>query len=85
MSYKSDKLDALIDEARSTIDEETRMPIWHEAHRIMHEDQPYTFLFFPKTLAFMDKRFEHVRVTNLGLNPRVEWYVPQDRQRWTKD
>jgi peptide/nickel transport system substrate-binding protein len=84
MSYKNPELDALIDRARATLNEEERMGLWKQCHRILNEDQPYMFLWFPKALVFVDKRFENVKELRSGLTPRTEWYVPQARQRWTR-
>jgi peptide/nickel transport system substrate-binding protein len=81
MNYKSPKLDTLIDQARQTVDESKRMDIWKQAHAVIHEDQPYTFLFFPKTLIFVDKRIHNVQTVKLGLNSRTEWFIPKDQQR----
>jgi peptide/nickel transport system substrate-binding protein len=84
MSYNSPELDRVIREARRTLDESKRMPMWHKAHEILHEDQPYTFLFFGKSLVFIDGRISNIQLLKLGLNPREEWYVPKAKQRWTR-
>jgi peptide/nickel transport system substrate-binding protein len=81
ISYQSPRLDELIMRARTTVDEARRMPLWREAHAVLHEDQPYTFLWFGKSLVFLDKRIHNVQLTGLGLNPRVEWFVPAGEQR----
>lgn len=85
--YKNPELDKIIDEARSTVDTEKRMPLWQQAERIMYEDQPYTFLFRRKTLAFIDKRIHNVKLTKLGLNIGrlpMEQYVPKVLQKYTQ-
>ncbi len=74
MTYKSGELDAAIDEARTTLDEADRMELWNKAHRILHEDQPYTFLFFSKNLIFIQDDVENVQELPAGLNPEREWY-----------
>jgi peptide/nickel transport system substrate-binding protein len=84
MSYRNPELDAVIEQARTTVDEAKRIPLWRKAHAILNEDQPYTFLSFGKSLVFFDKRLHNVERTKLGLNPRVEWYVPSAEQRWTR-
>ena len=84
MSYRSPELDKLIDSARRTLDENKRMELWRAAHRQIYEDQPYTFLFFPKALIFLDKRISNVQKLPLGLNSDREWFVPKASQRWTK-
>jgi len=83
INYKNSRLDELIVEARATVDEDKRMPLWQEAEAIMYEDQPYTFLMRSKRLAFIDKRFKNLQMTKLGLNQLlpVEWYVPVALQK----
>jgi len=82
MSYISPELDRLIDEARRTLDEQKRMELWRQAHLVLHEDQPYTFLWFGKSLVFIDKRIANIQRVRLGLNPRYEWFVPIGSQRY---
>jgi peptide/nickel transport system substrate-binding protein len=87
INYKSPELDKLIDEARATVDEEKRMVLWRQAEKILYEDQPYTFLYRRKTLAFIDKRIRNLGLTKLGLNRTflpTETFVPGDEQRYTK-
>jgi peptide/nickel transport system substrate-binding protein len=84
MSYVSKPLDALIESARTTVDESTRMPLWNKAHEVIHEDQPYTFLWFGKTLSFADGRIKNVEQVKLGLSPNEVWYVPRSEQRYTQ-
>jgi len=84
MSYKNDELDKLILDARRTLDETKRMEMWRRVHEILADDLPYTFLSFGKSLVFVDKRIDNIGLTKVGLNPRVEWFVPGPQQRWTK-
>ncbi|HEX2242988.1 MAG TPA: ABC transporter substrate-binding protein, partial [Gammaproteobacteria bacterium] len=86
INYKNPRLDAVIEEARSTVNEKARMLLWHKAERIMYEDQPYTFLLRAKSLVFIDKRIHNVQVTKLGLNKDilpVEWFAPAGMQKYT--
>lgn len=89
IGYRSEKLDTLIDEARGTVDEEARMPLWQEAERVMYDEQPYTFLTRRKTLLFIDKRIHNLEMTKLGLNtgsaiyPK-EQYVPKAMQKYAQ-
>lgn len=84
VSYANPQLDKLIDEARVNLDRDSRLKTWHEVHRLLHEDQPYTFLFFSKAPIFIDKRIRNVQITRSGMNDRTEMYVPKDLQLWTK-
>jgi peptide/nickel transport system substrate-binding protein len=84
--YSNPELDQLIDQARATVDENERMPLWHAAEKILFQDQPYTFLMRKKTLVFIDRRFRNVMPTRVGLNfgiQPVETYVPANQQRYT--
>jgi peptide/nickel transport system substrate-binding protein len=84
IGYRSPELDRLIDQARAEVDEDARMLLWQAAERILHEDQPYTFLMRRQTLAFIDRRISNLQITSLGLNMGavpVEIYVPLDQQR----
>ncbi len=83
--YHNPKLDKLIEEARSTVDEDKRMPIWQAAEQILYEDQPYTFLTRSQSLVLIDKRMKNVRVTPTGLNVTdmpIGWYVPAAEQKY---
>lgn len=82
--YRNKQLDALIDQSRSTVDEAARMALWRKAERILHDEQPYTFLIRRKSLMFVKKRVKNVRVTQSGLNLNLlpmEVYIPKDQQR----
>jgi peptide/nickel transport system substrate-binding protein len=81
MSYKNPELDKAIEAARSTVQEEPRMKLWRQAHQIIHEDQPYMFLWYGKALQFLDKRIQNVQIVKLGMNPLTEWWVPRNQQK----
>lgn len=73
--------DRLIEEARKEFDAEKRRQMYHRFHEIIHEEQPYTFLFTTEALVAVDRRFANVQVYPLGLAPK-EWWVPRDLQRY---
>jgi len=85
INYKSDTLDKLIDEARKTVDESKRMPLWKQAEAVFYDEQPYTFLTRRMSLTFIDKRFKNLGMTKLGLNSSMlplETYVPKAIQKY---
>jgi peptide/nickel transport system substrate-binding protein len=88
--YRNAELDTLIDRARRTLDREQRMQMWQQVHRILHEDQPYTFLINRPYLRLMHERIQNVEPSGVGLNFEylnggvMPWYVPADRQVRTK-
>jgi peptide/nickel transport system substrate-binding protein len=86
--YVNPELDKLIDRAKTTVDKQTRMPLWKACHRVLHDDQPYTFLLNRKALTFYDKRIQNIRPSQLGLNfvqiyvMPIPWYVPGPMQKY---
>jgi len=85
ISYKNKALDKIIEEARVIVDEDKRMPVWRKAEAIFYEDQPYTFLKRSKSLVFINKRFQNLQMTGLGLNSSfmpLETYVPKQAQKY---
>ena len=81
VGFRNSRADALIEEIRGTLDEAKRNELCHQLHRILHEEQPYTFLYSPPTCRLLDKRFKNVIIHKLGLK-YWEWYVPKDEQRY---
>lgn len=80
-SYNNPEVDKLLDEARRTLDEDKRYALYHKFHRILHEEQPFTFLFMRPERRFLSKRFENVKIHKLGVDPS-EWYVPKEKQKY---
>jgi len=73
--------DALIERARQTLDRDRRNELYHKFHRIIHRQQPYTFIYTRPEQRFLNRRFENVIVHKLGLDPH-EWYVPAEKQKY---
>jgi peptide/nickel transport system substrate-binding protein len=82
ISYSNPELDKTMELARATKDLSQRMQYWHAVHRILHEDQPYTFLFISHELTFIDGRFKGAEPTKTGLCSPTEWYVPAASQKY---
>jgi len=86
--YNSPECDAAIVKARTTVDRDERMKGWHEVHRILHEDQPYTFISARMELRFINKRVHNIERSKIGLNYEdlnggmIPWYVPRSQQRY---
>jgi peptide/nickel transport system substrate-binding protein len=83
LSYSNPELDKLIQRARETLDPAVRMPLWHKCHDILHDDQPYTFLYTRKSTVFIANRIKNVQLLPLGLNALDEWFVPAGQQKYT--
>ncbi len=81
VGFSSAEADDIIEKARRTIEPEKRYALYHRFHKLLHEEQPYTYLFTRPALRFIDRRFENIILHKLGLDER-EWYVPKDKQRY---
>ena len=76
ISFSSPEMDAAIRLARRTLDDDARMKLWHNCEAILHDEQPYTFLFVPKLIVLADKRIKNFHLTPAGSNFIGEWTVP---------
>jgi peptide/nickel transport system substrate-binding protein len=81
VGFVNEEADRIIEEARSEFDRDKRAAMYRKFHRILHEEQPYIFLFSRDSLVAVDKRFENVKVYPLGVDS-TEWYVPAADQRY---
>ena len=81
VGFENAEADSIIEEARTTFDKEKRTKMYRRFHRIMHEEQPYTFLFVSESLVALSKRFQNVIVYPLGLDP-TEWWVPEEKRKY---
>jgi peptide/nickel transport system substrate-binding protein len=69
VQWASPAADAAIDRIRTTIDIDERMKAWHEFGRILHEEQPYTFVRVVPWLRFVRREFGNVNTYRSGLYP----------------
>ncbi len=81
IGFNNPQADRLIAQARRTLDADKRYELYHQFHRLLHAEQPYTFLITRPSLALIDRRFENVKIHKLGLE-QFEWYVPKARQKY---
>jgi peptide/nickel transport system substrate-binding protein len=71
VSFRNPRGDALIEEARTTLDDARRNELYRQLGRILFDEAPYTFLYSRPSL-------DAVRVGVRGLRPSVAWYDLQD-------
>lgn len=72
VGFINEAADKIIDEARTVFDRDERVKLYHRFHEIVHEEQPYTFLFAPYELLTVDKRVENVTIYPYGPDS-LEW------------
>ncbi len=82
ISYRNPKVDKLIDKLRVTLDDKAQIPIYHEIHRLIYEDQPYTFLFADKQTGGYNARLEDVRFYRIRpCTDATQWRASRSRMR----
>ena len=72
--FTTPEMDHIIEQARMEFDEIKRNKMYHRFHEILHDNQPYTFLFTSKNLLALDKRFTSVNVYKTGVD-MMEWKI----------
>jgi len=69
IQWKCPEADRLLDKGRATIDDETRMLVWHELEAVIADEQPYTFVRLPPWLRFVRRDVGNVNAYRTGLVP----------------
>lgn len=83
INYKNPEVDRLIEEGRQTFDVEKRKNIYQKIHKILAEEQPYTFLYFPYALPAVHKRFKGIEPAPAGISYNfIKWCVSETEQRY---
>jgi ABC-type transport system substrate-binding protein len=81
IGYKNPEVDRLIETLRVTMEPEEQHKLQQQIHRLIYEDQPYTFLFMDKFLSGRDARLENVKYYKIRpcFDTR-EWFSKQPRR-----
>ncbi len=69
--YSNPELDRILDLSDKELDPEARMDLFLRAQEIIHEDQPYLFLFYPAALVAVHSRFRALQPSARGI---FRWY-----------
>lgn len=80
IGYKNPELDKLIEQLRVTLDTGKQTELYHRMHRIIYDDQPYTFLFMEKRTGFRDARLDNIKFYKIRpcFDAR-EWFATSPR------
>ncbi|MBT0662755.1 peptide-binding protein [Geobacter pelophilus] len=81
VGYKNQEVDRLIEQGRSTFDQEKRKQCYYRIQEILVEDQPYSFLYVPDALPVVNLRFRGIEPAPAGISHNlIKWYVPKMEQ-----
>lgn len=80
VGYANARVDELFEKGRLEFDFEARKKIYQEIHKILYEDQPYTWINNRPILAAINKRIRGVQLSPRGIynfDPSYSgWWVP---------
>lgn len=81
--YANPAADRLWEEGRQTFDPDRRRNLYHRLHRMLADDRPYLFLYYPESLPVVHRRIHGVQTAPAGIawNFR-EWFVPRALQKY---
>jgi len=82
--YSNPEVDRLLEAGVRTLDKGKRAAIYHRIHKLIYDDQPYTFMTMPYTLPAVHKRFKGYQPLALwepSLLHLQDWYVPVAQQK----
>jgi peptide/nickel transport system substrate-binding protein len=80
-SYSNTTADSLMNLALVTLDREQAKPIWKRYSEIIHQGQPYTFLYYLEERLGVSNRLRDVTADARGhMISAAEWWIPEDMQ-----
>ncbi len=83
ISFKNAENDSLIVAYRNEMDENKRIEIIKKWQKLIHDEQPYTFLWSSRARYVSDKRFKNTRWYNYQPSPSYnEWWTPASSQKY---
>lgn len=83
VGYANPELDELLDKGRRILEEDRRKPVYDRIQEILHQDQPYMFLYCPEALPVVSARFRGVEPAPAGIDHNlIWWWAPRAEQRY---
>lgn len=79
IQWSSPEADRLIEKGRATLDFDKRMQVWHELHRVFHDEQPYTFMSEMPWLRFTTRRVHNFQEYPSGIEQYEFWIGPDSQ------
>jgi len=76
VGYKNPELDELLERGRRLLDQKKRKPIYDRIQAILHEDQPYCFLYVPLALPMVQARVQGIEPAPAGIAYNfIRWWI----------
>lgn len=67
MNFRNAEADHLLEEAAATLEQDKRKAMYDRFQEILHEEQPYTFLFVPYALPIVRSRIRGIEPAPAGI------------------
>lgn len=81
-AYCNPRADELVRRALTTLDREEAKPFWDQYQQIIHQDQPYTFLYYLTERLGVSRRMQGVEADARGhLISVADWWIPENQRR----
>ena len=81
ISFVNAEADQILEDYRREFDMERRVALYRRFQEIVHEEQPYTFLWKPRTAQAYSRRFSGVTWYPPGVRLQ-DWWVAQEAQMY---
>jgi peptide/nickel transport system substrate-binding protein len=84
ISFINEESDKILEAYRVEFDETKRIDMLKRWQKLVYDEQPYTFLWSPKSRYIYDNRFRNARWYSKGSSPIMsEWWVPKGTQKYS--
>lgn len=81
VGYKNAELDELLERGRRMLDQKKRKPLYDRIQEILHQDQPYCFLYVPMALPMVHARVQGIEPAPAGISHNfIRWWIPKASQ-----
>lgn len=79
IGFRNREADVIIEKVRRTFDEAARTELFHQFHRLVHEEQPYTFWFQSRNVGAWRHDVKNVSFSQLRpFDSSLKWYLSAD-------
>lgn len=75
VNYANERVDELLEQGRTTVDQSARKQIYIEIQEHLNRDLPNLFTFTQNTVAAMNKKFQGITWSPLGPIFPEQWYI----------
>ena len=82
VSFCNAEVDRLLEKGRASEDRGERKAVYDRFQEILHEEQPYLFLYVPYSLPMVQARFQGIQPAPAGITYNFDrWWVPRALQQ----